>query len=96
MRSPEGQDFPNLGCYLEIIPNRKLVFTNAVGADFRPTEKPFFTVSINLEPHGTGTKYSVIAMHKDEATRQKHEEMGFHTGWGMCLDQLVEVMSATA
>ena len=91
MRSPEGQDFPNTGCYLEIIPNQKLVFTDALGADFRPNEKAFFTATILLEPHGTGTKYTAIAMHKDEASRQQHEDMGFHVGWGMCLDQLVEL-----
>src|SRR5262249_22802221 len=36
MRSPEGKDFPNAGCYLEIVPNRKLVWTDALGAGFRP------------------------------------------------------------
>jgi uncharacterized protein YndB with AHSA1/START domain len=91
MRSPEGQDFPNTGCYLEIIEHKKLVFTDSLGPDFRPSEHPFFTAVITLEPHGTGTKYSALAMHKDEATRHKHEEMGFHVGWGMCLDQLVEL-----
>lgn len=30
MLSPEGQEFPNLGCYLEVIPNEKLVWTNAL------------------------------------------------------------------
>src|SRR5216683_7570134 len=25
MRSPEGQEFPNVGCYLEIVKNQKLV-----------------------------------------------------------------------
>ena len=93
MRSPEGQDFPNTGCYLEIIPNQKLVFTDALGADFRPNEKAFFTATILLEAHGTGTKYTAIAMHKDEANRQKHEEIGFHAGWEICLDQLVELMT---
>lgn len=41
-------------------------------------------------PHGGGTKYTAIAIHKDEATRAKHEEMGFHEGWAKALDQLVE------
>ncbi len=92
MRSPEGQDFPNAGCYLEITPHQKLVFTDALGANFRPSEKPFITVSITLEPHGTGTKYTVIAMHKDEAGRQTHEDMGFQTGWGICYDQMIELL----
>jgi len=28
MRSPEGTEFRNVGCYLEVIPNEKLVFTD--------------------------------------------------------------------
>ena len=36
MRSPEGQEFPNVGCYLEIIKNEKLVWTNALTHGFRP------------------------------------------------------------
>src|SRR3954466_15218568 len=30
MRSPDGRAFPNLGCYLEIVPNERLVFTNVL------------------------------------------------------------------
>ena len=37
MRSPEGQECPNLGCYLEIIRNERLVWTNALLPGFRPT-----------------------------------------------------------
>ena len=29
MRSPDGQEFPNPGIYLEVVPNEKLVFTDA-------------------------------------------------------------------
>jgi uncharacterized protein YndB with AHSA1/START domain len=28
-------------------------------------------------------------MHKDEDSRKKHADMGFHDGWGTALDQLV-------
>ena len=35
MRSPEGEEFPNAGCYLEIVPNRKLVWTNALEPGYR-------------------------------------------------------------
>ena len=47
-----------------------------------------------MEPHGKGTKYTAIAMHKDTASRTKHEEMGFHEGWGAALDQLVAHVKA--
>jgi len=100
MRSPEGQDFPNLGCYLEIIPQRKLVWTDALEAGFRPSRQgpsvPFhFTATILLEPHGKGTKYTAIVMHQDEESRKKHEAMGFHAGWGKVLEQLVEHVKKT-
>jgi uncharacterized protein YndB with AHSA1/START domain len=89
MRSPEGQDFPNVGCYLEIVPNERLVWTDALLPGYRPSEEPFFTAVVTLEPRGSGTLYTAVAMHRDEAGRTKHEEMGFHEGWGMVLDQLV-------
>jgi uncharacterized protein YndB with AHSA1/START domain len=92
MRSPEGQDFPVGGCYLEIIPNEKLVWTDALEAGFRPAENPFFTAVITLVPHGQGTKYTVLAMHRDSAGRKKHEDMGFQGGWSKCLDQLVALV----
>lgn len=91
MRSPEGKDFPNTGCYLEVVPNERLVFTDALLPGFRPAETPFFTAIVTLEPHGTGTRYTAIGRHRDEAGRKEHEEMGFHTGWGKALDQLVAV-----
>ena len=47
---------------------------------------------IILEAKGRKTKYKVIAMHKDEATKKKHEEMGFHDGWGRAFDQLVALV----
>jgi uncharacterized protein YndB with AHSA1/START domain len=97
MRSPEGQDYPNIGCYLEIVPNRKLVWTDALEAGFRPSRLDAhlgfrFTASLTLEPQGKGTKYTAVAMHSDEESRKKHDAMGFQDGWGKVLEQLVEHM----
>jgi uncharacterized protein YndB with AHSA1/START domain len=89
MRSPEGKDFPNFGCYLEVVANQRLVFTDTLLAGFRPAPKPFFTAALLLAPSGTGTRYTALAIHGDEAGRKRHEEMGFHHGWGLVLDQLV-------
>ena len=36
MRSPEGQEFPNVGCYLEIMPMARLVWTNLLQPGYRP------------------------------------------------------------
>ena len=92
MRSPEGEDFPNIGCFLEVVENEKLVWTDALGPGYRPGTNPFITAIITLEPHAQGTKYTVQVMHKDEASRKKHEDMGFHAGWGKALDQLIAHM----
>lgn len=89
MRSPEGQEFPNLGCFLEIVPNERLVFTDALLPGYRPASAPFFTAIVSMQPNGSGTKYVAVAMHRDAEGRRKHEEMGFHQGWGKALDQLV-------
>jgi uncharacterized protein YndB with AHSA1/START domain len=94
MRSPEGQEFPNAGCYLEIVPNEKLVFTDALTPGYRPSENPFFTAVVTLEPHGNGTRYTAVAIHKNQDGRKQHESMGFFEGWNQCLDQLVAVVKA--
>lgn len=89
MRSPEGVDHDNGGCCLEVSENRRLVFTDALAPGFRPRDGGFFTGVVLIEPVNGGTKYTACAIHKDEAGRKAHEDMGFHTGWGKALDQLV-------
>ena len=89
MRSLDGEDRPNTGCYLEIVPMEKLVFTDALLPGFRPSKEPFFTAVIQLETVPTGTKYTAIAMHADEEIARSHEKMGFSKGWGQALNQLV-------
>lgn len=94
MRSPEGQDFPNLGCFLEIVPNRKLVWTDALLPGYRPAEKPFFSAVLTLEPKGSGTRYIATAIHRDTAGRDQHEKMGFFEGWNTVVDQMVAYMKS--
>jgi uncharacterized protein YndB with AHSA1/START domain len=89
MRSPEGKEFPNIGCYLEVVPNERLVWTDALMPGYRPAENPFMTAIITLESQGNGTRYTAVAIHRDDAGRKKHEDMGFYQGWGKALDQLV-------
>ena len=99
MRSPEGQTFPNVGCYLEVVENERLIWTNAVAPGYRPNESPascpgdpfYFTGIISLESQGSGTKYSALVMHADAASCKRHEDMGFYNGWGAALDQLITV-----
>jgi uncharacterized protein YndB with AHSA1/START domain len=96
MRSPEGQEFPNVGCYLEIVPHARLVWTDALLPGYRPSQKPFFTAALLLEATKSGgTKYTALAIHRDEDGRTQHEAMGFHEGWGTVLTQLVEYIQQT-
>ncbi|MEO8674742.1 MAG: SRPBCC family protein [Casimicrobiaceae bacterium] len=100
MRSPEGQEFPNVGSFLEVLPNERLTWTNALLPGFRPAiansacpgETFSFTAVISLEPQGSGTKYTALVIHGDADGRKRHEAMGFHDGWGKALDQLVALV----
>lgn len=93
MADPEGNEYPNPGQYLEIIPNRKLVFTDAFVGDWRPSGKPFFTCVLTFEPVDGMTRYTAVARHWTVEDKEAHEKMGFHEGWGLCATQLEEVAS---
>lgn len=96
MRSPEGEEFDGTGCYLEVSPNERLVWTSALGPGYRPQEGHMpFTAIIELQPAGDGgTRYRAIAMHRDPEGRKEHADMGFVDGWGAALDQLVELVKS--
>lgn len=103
MESPEGERFPGSGCFLEVIHHRKLVWTSALLPGYRPVkvaagearkecDEMLFTAVISMTPQGRGTRYSALAIHTDPEACKRHEAMGFHTGWGSALDQLVALM----
>ncbi len=92
MLSPEGEEFPNPGVYLEVIPNERLVFTDAYTRAWEPSAKPFMTGVITFEDLGDGrTSYIATAKHWNAEDKKQHEEMGFHEGWGKATDQLTEL-----
>ena len=88
MRGPDGNEFPNRGVYLEVVENRRLVFTDAYTSAWEPSAKPFMTVIVTFEDEGTQTRYTARARHWTVADREAHEKMGFHDGWGKATDQL--------
>jgi uncharacterized protein YndB with AHSA1/START domain len=101
MVDPNGNKLPaEPGCYLEIVPHRKLVWTSALGPGFRPLQSSaapwFFTAALTFEPHGDGgCKYTAMAMHSCREHAEAHEKMGFSQGWGVVLDQLVAYVKNT-
>lgn len=92
MRGPNGETHAGDGCILDVVPERRLVWTDTLLPGFRPAKEPFFTAIIELAdaPGGTGTQYTATALHRDSDARKRHEDMGFHNGWSTALDQLVE------
>lgn len=93
MRSPDGEEFPSRGVYLEVVPDRRLVFTDAYSEAWVPADKPFFTGIVSFEAEAGGTRYTARARHWNAEDRERHEKMGFHEGWGLCADQLAAVVA---
>ncbi len=82
MRSPEGVDMPNRGVYLEVVADRKLVFTDAYVAAWVPSEKPFMTVIITFEPEGDQTRYTARVRALDQDRPRCPRADGFPRGLG--------------
>ena len=92
MRGPDGGTSDNPGAFLEIVPESRLVWTSSLLERWRPAADPWMpmTAYINMSDEGEHTRYVATVLHKDKATRDQHEAMGFFDGWGTCITQLEE------
>ena len=81
MRGPAGEEAPHEGVFLEVIPARKVVFTDAFEAGWVPHEA-FMIGIMTFEEEGGQTRYTASARHWSAEAMQRHEEMGFYPGWG--------------
>lgn len=89
MQLPDGTELPNRGVYLEVVPGKRLVVTDAFTQAWIPSQKPFLTIIIDLEDlPGGRTRATYTVRHWSAEDRKTHEDMGFETGWGQCADQL--------
>lgn len=91
MADENGNEYPSPGQYLEIVPNQKLVFTDAYVGDWQPSPKAFFTCILTFTPEGGKTRYTAVARHWTPEDRKAHEEIGFYEGWSLCAAQMEEV-----
>ena len=58
--------------------------------------EPFFTAVVTFEPDARSvTKYTAVAIHRDQDGRKQHESMGFHEGWGQVYTQMIEFIQST-
>jgi len=105
MVGPDGFDTGHgvPGCVLEVIDREKLTWTSALGPGYRPNlsgegcESFPFTAVVTFADAGNGkTAYRAVALHKDVADREKHEQMGFNEGWGTVAGQLEEFAQSLA
>lgn len=94
MQAPDGTEIPNPGVYLEVVPGRRLVMTDAYTKAWKPSGKPFCTIELDFEDLGGKTKYTAIVRHWTMADLEAHRDMGFHTGWGAATDQLEALLKS--
>ena len=83
------QNTPFGGEYLEIVPPRKLVFTN--GFETPNAEKMICTVT--FDEAGGKTTLIVRTLFSTVAVKNTHIEVGFRQGLGSGLDQLADVVA---
>ena len=95
MREAGAADFqPHVdGCFLEAIPEKKLVFTTVLTEGWQPAE-PWLalTAILTIEAQDGGTLYSARVLHKTPEDSAKHDEMGFQEGWGTAIGQLAALI----
>lgn len=79
------------GCILVAEPETRLVWTNALGPDFKPNALgtgPMdfaFTADVALHPAPEGgCTYRVRVHHARAEAAAAHHNMGFYDGWGTC------------
>jgi uncharacterized protein YndB with AHSA1/START domain len=87
-----GQEVPNLGCFLEVVPMTRLVWTSMLFPGWRPAvfDDIPITAIISLEGVGAGTRYVFTALHRNESDLQQNKASGFYEGTQIAVDQMVE------
>lgn len=88
MNGPDGEEMPNRGVYLDVVPNERLVFTDAFTEAWQPSQKAFMVGTIEMADESGKTRYTATVRHWSAEDRDAHEKMGFFEGWGKATDQL--------
>ena len=87
----DGQEFPNLGCILEVIPMERLVWTSMLFPGYRPAvfDDIPITAIMTMKSEGAGTRYVFTGLHRDEADFEKNKALGWQEGTEIAVDQFV-------
>lgn len=95
MHGPNGEKSGGEGVFLEVVPDRRMVFTDAFKPGWIPQE-PFMIGFFELTPDAGGTHYRAGARHWSKAALERHKEMGFEGGWSAVAAQLADLAEAAA
>ena len=89
-----GPEVPNLGCFLEVVPMERLVWTSMLFPGYRPAvfDDIPITAIVTMEPVGKGTRYVFTALHRNEADLENNKTSGFYQGTEIAIDQLVALV----
>ena len=87
----DGREVPNVGCVLEVIPMKRLVWTSMLFPGYRPAvfDDIPITAIMTMESVGTGTRYVFTALHRSEADLEANKTSGFYQGTEIAVDQFV-------
>jgi uncharacterized protein YndB with AHSA1/START domain len=88
MTTPDGAVHNGSGVFLEVVPQRRVVFTDALTEGWRPAEAPFVTAIMNMVARDGLTHCAVRVLHSSAAQCERHKSMGFQDAWPKCLAQL--------
>ncbi|HET6159869.1 MAG TPA: SRPBCC domain-containing protein [Dongiaceae bacterium] len=90
MTGPSGvQNTPFGGQYLEIMPNRKLVYDNA----FESPGAPKMIVTVTFEEAGGRTTLTISTLFESVAMKKEYLGLGYEKGFNSGLDQLTDLVA---
>jgi uncharacterized protein YndB with AHSA1/START domain len=90
MTGPDGvQNMPFGGEYLEIVPNRKIVYDNA----FEMPSAEKMVVTVTFDERGKQTTLTIRTVFGSVAMKNQHVGLGFSEGVGSGMDQLADVVA---
>jgi uncharacterized protein YndB with AHSA1/START domain len=87
----DGHEVPNLGCFLDVIPMERLVWTSMLFPGYRPAvfDDIPITAIMTMESVGTGTRYVFTALHRNEADYETDKASGWQQGTEIAFEQFV-------
>ncbi len=91
MRDADGVEMLNRDQYCEVVPNERLVLTDAYTGDWQPSDAAFMTIVLTFDADADGTRFTMCFRHWSAADRDQHAAMGFDDTWRVATDALATV-----